>query len=485
MRKVLFFIFIFSLLYLPSTPSQVKTDRLDKYLFKYYQIKGVPSISVGISKNDTNIYVKSIGEIDIENHVKANSSSVYRIASVSKLFTAIAIMQLVERNKIKLDSPAKKYIPSFPKKKWSFTVRQLLQHTAGIRTYKSDEEFNSTKHFDSIDSALNVIVNDPLIFKPGTKYLYTTLGYNILAAIIENVSGLTYYDYLKKFILEPLKMNSTVLDIHQQIIENRARGYVKNDFGFISNAPLADLSIKYPGGGILSSAADLLKFGNALLYNKLIKKSTLQQMLIPINEKDSITKHRGLGIELDTTENKAFVFGHRGYGTGFSSLLAIFPDDSVVAVHLINLRDRNLGMPALELVNLLNGFSVKPLKIAVADTLLKTFGNSGIPETIKLFMSVYTDSSRFSINKSELSYFVNQLEKNNYLSEAATFIDSISNFYNLSRELLLKEIQLNIFLKNYSKAKEKIKKYLNKYPKDAKANILLTKLSNNAKWKTH
>ena len=183
--------------------SQENSNKLlDEYLNQYLLIKNVPSISAGLMTQGKITWLKSVGIADIENNAPVSTSSLYRIASISKPITAVAILQLWERGLVSLDTDARSYIPNFPAKKYKFTIRQLLNHTAGIRNYK-EGEFDSKKFYATTDEALRLFAYDSLIFEPGTKYAYTSLGYNLLAAIIEKVSKTSFENYLKNNVFLP------------------------------------------------------------------------------------------------------------------------------------------------------------------------------------------------------------------------------------------------------------------------------------------
>ena len=258
-------------------------------------------------------------------------------------------MQLVEKGKIKLDDDIRKYVPYFPKKKWDITIRQILSHMSGIRSYRPGE-FDSKNSYMEIKDAIMVFANDTLETMPGLKYNYNTISFNLLAAVIENVSNLSFGEYLKKNIFEPAGMSSSKLEMQAELVNNRARGYV-NTMDSLKNAPLADLSFKYPGGGILSTIEDLLKLGNALLENKLISKASLEAMCTPavLNNGEKLGYGLGMGFGIDTLMGK--FYGHAGGGTGFSSHFVVFPDSNAVFAFLINTRSSNLDNPALDIAN--------------------------------------------------------------------------------------------------------------------------------------
>ncbi|MCL5028813.1 MAG: beta-lactamase family protein [Bacteroidetes bacterium] len=403
-KKISFILFIiFFQLY--ETDAQSLSQKLDQYISEYQVNKNIASISAGVLRNGKVIWLGAHGYSDLSHQVHAAPNTIYRIASISKVITAVAIMQLVEKGKINLDADALNYIPYFPRKKWKFTTRQILQHTAGLRDYKPGE-FNSTVYYPSTKEAVEVLGNDPLVYKPGTKFLYTTLGYNLLAAIIEDVSGMKFNDYLKKYIFLPAEMNSTFLEFHQNIILNKARGYDKDNYRRIENAPLADLSIKFAGGGIVSTSEDILNFAHALLSNKLIKHSTLDSMLVPTKLPNGKTLESGLGVEIKTDKNGNLFFGHYGFGTGFSSLLAIYPKDSIAVVHLINTVDRNIGSPALNLAAIVQKENFEFPKKSLADKMMEITINRNLDSAITYYKLIKVDSSNlYNISSSEFDLF--------------------------------------------------------------------------------
>lgn len=179
------------------TYPQISTKKLNDYADKYYSLYKVPALEVGLQMPDSTRWTAYRGYSDLENGIPAGPKSLFRIASISKLITSIAIMQLVETGKIKLDDDVRKYLPEFPRKKYVFTIRHILNHTSGLRTYRA-KEFDLTIYFGSSIDAVNYIAKDSLEFKPGSRYLYSTLSYNLLAAVIEKVSGKLFVDYIKE-----------------------------------------------------------------------------------------------------------------------------------------------------------------------------------------------------------------------------------------------------------------------------------------------
>jgi len=201
---------------------------------------------------------KAYGLADVENAVPAETSTVFRIASVTKPLTATAAMQLAEHGKLDLDAPVQKYAPSFPAKAQTITTRQLLGHLSGIRHYKAGEGERTT-HYDSLATALEIFKDDALVREPGTGFTYSTFGYTLLGVAIEGASGMRYTDYMRTNVFEPAGMSHTQADDPSVIVPKRARGYSPKVYGQFDgqwrNAALMDPSYKLPGGGMLSTVA--------------------------------------------------------------------------------------------------------------------------------------------------------------------------------------------------------------------------------------
>jgi serine beta-lactamase-like protein LACTB, mitochondrial len=385
------------LIFLIISPSQISYSQnykndLNNFLNEYRTNKDIPSISGGVSLSGKIAWLGAFGLADIENNVSAKINTVYRIASISKAITSVAIMQLVEQNKINLDEDVRTYLPYFPKKKWKFTVRQLLNHTSGIRNYRYGE-FNSTESFKSIKDAIRVVMDDSLQFEPGTKSQYTTLGYNLLAGVIENVSGISFEEYLNKNVFQPTEMTSTYLEYQPKIIFNKARGYLKNNYRIIENAQLSNLSIKYAGGGMISSSEDLLKFAQKLISLKLIRQSTLDTILTPTILKNKDTLYYGLGFSFGVDQKGRKYFGHGGGGTGCKCELIIYPEKSFAAVYLTNIADRNLENPARSFTSIVLDNNYEKPKKSLADRLLGIYLDNSIDSSIVKLEQLNRDSS--------------------------------------------------------------------------------------------
>jgi serine beta-lactamase-like protein LACTB, mitochondrial len=401
----------------------------DDFINNYYINKRVPSVSAGISLNGNILWSSTKGYSDLENSVPANYNTLYRIASISKSITAVAVMQLVESGKINLDEDVKKYISYIPSRHKKFTVRQLLNHTSGVRTYH-ENEFDSKTHFSSTKDVVLYILKDSLQYTPGSKFLYSTLGYNLLAAVIENVSGMTYSEYMKKYIFNPSGMINTMPDFQQSLIFNRARGYTRNTYREIMNAPLADLSIKYAGGGILSTSEDILRFAQKLISSELIKSETLDSMLVPSRLSNGQYVNYGLGFSFQTDEQGKKFFSHSGSGTGFTSNLIIYPTDKIAATYVTNIRDRNLDDPARSLISILNGMNGTNVKKSLADRFMDEYYLFSVDSIMVLYDKIVKDSgSTYNYSSDELNNFGKDLIGINRLIDAIKYYKFIISLY--------------------------------------------------------
>ncbi|MCU1299497.1 MAG: beta-lactamase [Acidobacteriaceae bacterium] len=321
------------------TPAQI--GDIEKTITTFMAEEHAPSISVAIAKGGKIAWTGAYGFSDLENFVPAKTSTMYRLASISKPITATAVMQLVQAGKIDLDAPAQKYCPAYPQKQWTITTRELLGHLAGVRHYKRDEENHSTSHFKSIVDSLDFFKSEPLDLEPGTKFKYSTFGFSILGCEVEGASGTSYMDYLQRNIFQPAHMQHIRSDDTYAIIPNRARGYRKNESGEVVNTYLADTSNKIPGGGLISTPTDLADFAIASMQGKLVTKATEEQMWMPQKTSDGKKTTYGLGWEIGDLQGKKKI-AHSGGQPGTTTNLAMLPDLDLAVAVMCNMEDAHV-----------------------------------------------------------------------------------------------------------------------------------------------
>jgi len=324
--------------------------RLETIVNEAMRREQIPALTLAILSGDALIYSKAFGTADLENSVPATPATLIRTASVAKPITAVAAMTLVESGKLDLDAPVQKYCAPFPPKQWPITTRELLAHTSGIRHYNPGE-MESTRHYQWMADGFAIFAGDPLLFRPGAGYRYSTYGYTVAGCAIEGAAGSRFQDYVAEHVLKPAGMTHTFVDDAWEIVPHRARGYQRLD-GEVKNAVLMDSSYKIPGGGYVTTAEDLVRFAQALLDGKLLKPTSLAEMWTPTpaSGKDSY----GLGFHV--VEGGKFI-SHTGGQPGTTTELFIIPQAHFALAVLANLE----GVQQQELVRAL----VAELKLPV------------------------------------------------------------------------------------------------------------------------
>jgi len=244
----------------------------------------IPGLTIGFVKDDY-IWIKGFGYADLENKVPAQADSAYRYASVQKSMTAVAILQLVEQGKVNLDAEIQTYVPYFPKKKSPITVRQLLYHLGGIPHYVNRDFEQHIKEHKTTREAIAIFENFDLVAEPGTKFSYSSHGYNLLGAVIEGASKQSYGDYMREHIWQPLGMKDTRMDDPLALIPNRVRGYQLIN-GELKNSEFVDVSSRFAAGGTRGTVTDLLRFMKGLNGGKILSPKSVDLMYAPMRTRD-------------------------------------------------------------------------------------------------------------------------------------------------------------------------------------------------------
>jgi serine beta-lactamase-like protein LACTB, mitochondrial len=295
----------------------------------------IPGLGLAVVTGSQLRLVNAYGLADLENFVPVRIDTVFRLASLSKSVTAVAVMQLVERGEVDLDAPIQKYVPTYPQKPWPITVRQLLCHQSGIR-HHTDAEWTNNRHYATLTDSLQVFAESPLAFEPGTKTLYSSYGYTLLGSVVESVSGMSYAEYLRQNVFRPATMERTQVDDHFELIPGRASGYFEDGTGRIRNSPLADTSNRIPGGGLCGTAADIGRFAAAFQSGALVKSETAREMLAKQRTRDG--KRTGYGLGWIVSEKHVRL---EAWCTGaqpqVSACLFLRPDGQIAVAILTNL----------------------------------------------------------------------------------------------------------------------------------------------------
>ena len=294
-------------------------------------------VSVAVVKNGRTLLAKGYGFADLENDIPATPQTVYRIGSITKQFTAAAIMRLMEQGKLSLDDTLQKFLPSYPTQGNRVTVRHLLNHTSGIKSYTGmGPKWSRLMRIDlAPDSMVALFANEPFDFKPGEQWLYDNSGYFLLGMIIEKLSGKAYGQYLQDEFFTPLGLTSTVYCEQAPLIKRRAQGYaLRPDGQFINAAPMS-MTHPYAAGALCSTVTDLAAWALALSGVKVVSHASYKLMSTPGMLNDGKPLTYGFGLGTSTIRGHRQV-AHNGGINGFVSELHHYPDDSVVTVVLTN-----------------------------------------------------------------------------------------------------------------------------------------------------
>ena len=268
----LFFLFFCSLV----LQAQSVTQKIDTMVSSAYGPEA-PGISILVAKEGKPIYRKAFGKADLELDVNATPENVYEIGSITKQFTAVAILMLQEQGKLNVQDEITKYIPDYPTQDKKITIHQLLNHTSGIKSYTNMPTFMNLARTDMTPTELiDKFKNEPMEFEPGTEFNYNNSGYILLGHIIEVVTGDTYENFIEKNIFETLGMKNSRYGKMNEIIPNRANGYSEAEGDSFINANYLSLTLPYAAGSLMSTVDDLLLWQNAISANTLIKRSSLE-----------------------------------------------------------------------------------------------------------------------------------------------------------------------------------------------------------------
>ncbi len=320
----------------------------------------VPGIAITVLKEGKSVFQKGYGyaNIDEKQYIDAKKS-IFRIASVSKPIAATALAHMVQEGLIDLDESYYTYLPDYPKKEWDFTIRQLAGHTAGIRVYKG-KEYGLNEPL-SIKQGLKIFKDDPLVYQPGTEYLYNSFDWAMISAAMQEASGIPFEEYVQEKVLNPLSMLNTycpkcydesdsqsnsknpytleVNDISALKEQSRVTAfYTKSMSGFRKAIPV-DNFYKLAGGGYLSTSEDIAKFGQAFLDNKVEVKEAILNQFLTAQQVDGNSIYYGLGWQVSEDAKGRKFFGHVGNGVGGYANFFVYPNEQVVFSILINCTD--------------------------------------------------------------------------------------------------------------------------------------------------
>lgn len=447
MRKLSFLLLLFSYLFSNGQSRLPLLDSLVLNRVADYELSG----NILIAEKGKILYTNSAGPANTVTGKTITENSSFQLASVSKIFTSISILQLRDKRKLKLDDPVKKYIPELNNS--IITIRHLLSHTSGLADLQMLEKpylQDTSKVFEirDIPSAIN---NDPQAFRsvPGERWSYSNSGYSLLALVVERISKVTFQDYLRQNIFIPAGMEHTYISSPLIKVNDTARvvGYDYPNFApwilqRADSLPKNNIELLHLNGllgpaNIVSTTADLLHFDRALYSGKIIKQSSIDEALIPIRLNNgefaytgwkNNTSYYGLGWQIlkDTTYGKV-VFHSGGMPGAVTMFIRNITKDQLILV-LNNVTHRSTHVTAMNLFYLLNGGIPQTDKKSIANEFSRTLIKKDIDEAWTTINAIKADTAHF------------------YLDEREMNIAGLGMFYNGYKNLGMEVLRLNTIL---------------------------------------
>jgi CubicO group peptidase (beta-lactamase class C family) len=311
-------------------------DRIDRLVRQAMASHRIPSAAIAVVRNGRVLKAAGYGPASLELQVPAGPHTLFEIGSITKQFTAVAVLQLVAAGKLELDAPFARYLDSVPEPWRAITLRQLLSHTSGIPDWEEGHLLDFRRSY-SVTQFMEVMAAHPLGFAPGSRWAYSNSTFPLLGAIVARVSGESWEAYVTEHLLEPAGMTETRFRHNDQVIPNRAAGYVDSAGKFWSGEPRRP-ELLLPNGGILSSAVDIAKWCSALTNGKVLKPELLKLMTTPVHLSDGTSFDAGgIGWFLSRWHGHR-VWAHNGVTpAGFSSVIYHYPDDGLSVVVLFSI----------------------------------------------------------------------------------------------------------------------------------------------------
>lgn len=320
-------------------------DPVDDYIRAQMGTRHLPGVSVAVVRDGRIVKAAGYGVASLELNATATEHTVYEIGSISKQFTANAILLLVQDGKITLDDPLSKYLTRTPPAWSGITIRHVLTHTAGLADFDTGNIGFSYRREYTADEFVDLLGAQPLAFAPGERWTYTN-GFPLLGMVVERVSGMPYVDFVRTRIFEPLGLESARFKAAADVVPHRADGYLHKDGRFQHGEPLRPMIIA-PNGGILINVVDFAKWDIAVTAGKLLRPESLELMTTPVRLNDGRTVSHGLGWFIDTFAGHTFGAHWGSTVTGHSAVIRRYTTEGVTVIMLANLDDGGAGVDAM------------------------------------------------------------------------------------------------------------------------------------------
>lgn len=307
-------------------------DRVDKYVKAQMEEHMIPGVALKIVRDGKVVKTGAYGLANVELNVRVKPETVFEIGSITKQFTAAGILMLAQEGKLSVDDKISQYLKDTPESWREVTIRHLLTHTSGIKSYTGLDGFQVWRRLTQAQF-IKAIGQEPMEFPPGESWKYCNTGFNLLGYIIENVSGQDYWEFMGQRIFQPLEMRATTDRLFSLVIPNRAAGYEQTNHVWLNRD--TDLTQVSAAGAIASTVGDLVKWNASLDCDRLLTAASKEQMWTPVKLNNGTTRKYGFGWNVDTLEGHRNI-GHGGSTSGFSTSIQRFPDDKLAVIILTN-----------------------------------------------------------------------------------------------------------------------------------------------------
>jgi CubicO group peptidase (beta-lactamase class C family) len=314
-----------------NTENNDTTEYSSALVDSLFAASGVPGLGTTIYYGGEKVFEKHNGLSDIDAQAPITPQTKFRIGSVSKAVTAIALLRLWQKGKIDLDEDIRYYVPEFSQKIAGITPRLLAGHLAGIRNYRDKDFTDSThidhRHFATTSEALKIFSNDSLVAKPGVKYHYSVFGYTLISAALENITKLDFQSLLEREVFEPLQLKNSGLLMRS--ISNMSTSYDRTSDGSPSISEPIDVSYKYAGGGMFSTSNDLALLGTNLLNPEFITSEALNLLITSQSTEKGESTNVSIGWRLGTDSRNRNFIHHAGSIAGGRAAILVYPKENI------------------------------------------------------------------------------------------------------------------------------------------------------------
>jgi CubicO group peptidase (beta-lactamase class C family) len=405
-----------------------RADAIDDYVRGVMQKKKIPGVSLVVVRNGQVVKAEGYGYANVELDAKATADTIYQSGSTGKQFTAAGILLLAEEGKLSLDDRLTKHFPAGPSAWHRITIRQLLTHTSGIKDYEGETDLDMQRNYDETD-LLKVMMGLPLQFEPGTQWSYSNSGYLVLGLLTSKLAGKHWSDFQAERLFVPLGMKTTRVISEQDIVKNRAAGYVLDDKRELKNQEWVAPSLnRLADGSLYFSVRDLAAWETALRAGTFLKPASLKEWWTPVTLANGTTYQYGFGWAVAEQRGQKLI-EHGGSWQGFRAMVTRYVDQGLAVSVLTNLSSAEPEVMAHEIAGLLepalalpDPAQVKPdpdpARAAKLRGVLEAWGNNRVvPAMAKGLAETASGSGREAYGRNSTDRYVKALTSFGYLGE--------------------------------------------------------------------